>query len=1170
MSPVQGIAGQLVEGAPTDATGTPHARKLFQASDGRLLFFSLEPITGADKVVYRISSDQGATWGTPVVVGSANRTGGLDVAQSGDSFLLAYTTGASSSRQGAFRELTAQTGVWQAGAEHAVVTGTGSVANPSVVDRGAGALGRRLAVAFTRSDALLGTEFLASVSEDGGATWIGPSSCGAVSWADTLAAQGERTICVTAPTGALEWREWTGVTWGPSQSLAPISGGQDAPSTVATDDGTLHLVAAGADTDGDPGIYHTALAPGAQAWDAPWQIGSGAAPVVTTDGARLRVYAADRLSAAESLIRSYDSTDTDLWAAREAMSGGPFGYVLDYNASWAFEERPGDALFGLADAAGATGNRIGTSSVLHRLDAAEKKLSFSFEPEAGGAVSTIDLWVSTHNPPTYRIGLQTDAGGVPSGTWLDEVRVGGILISGAYSEVSLPASRSSASSGAVLATVTIPSTPVEAHRRYHVVAEPVPSPLGTSAGPENWASFQGVGADAGAGEGLLVLDRVQAGSTWNWHVSAGEVPRVVVGSATATLVDQELAPGPTEAATEYSVPGESFVSPRDISPTEVRVFLVKNGVPPGPVTVRILDGAGTQMWSAQVTPASGGWVSVPASGLSLSAGGRYSLILDVPTRDVVNYWALASSDGESSSWGGAGSFFLGAPDRPGFNERTAEAQQSRDWTVDLVAFNSGAGDALYLGAAMPFDFATLLRAWADPGTTVATAWSYWNGSAWAALPGTRNDFGGPTGEAELSPPSDWAPTSVDGRAAYWAKVSAPGAPAPIDIDRATTIRDLGSPTVAPRAQGAIPVAYRNSAGAGVVEFLMDPGPGPLAGPDVTSYLSPAAWCLWAPHFDGQNTAKYIVGGDAGRYIKASVGCPNTYDPTQLAVSLQQGERRYIYGRLAASQNTGLRYMQLVQAQCASEYGVSTTENNLERDAAATKVTPVRYLFTAGDAGTYTCRLKARAHDLLTTDDESHLRILPSDTYLKIIGEDKVGAEQWREGDEPSLVDPIVDPTIIAAQGQPLIWPGDTRTVLSYTWTALSVASGVQIMGDVEPTTCWGYCDADGDGVAENSENGDYFNSKVATTLTVRPESILDPTLSCSAATYAMPPETITTAEHHVKLFHTLDLAEVLQAPTAAYCTRVFDIEVQIYVKSGNPVLFHAGGPSVGIAMNRFP
>lgn len=39
-----------------------------------------------------------------------------------------------------------------------------------------------------------------------------------------------------------------------------------------------------------------------------------------------------------------------------------------------------------------------------------------------------------------------------------------------------------------------------------------------------------------------------------------------------------------------------------------------------------------------------------------------------------------------------------ARDRPGFNDRRAEASNpTRGWPLDLFAFNSGTGDALYLG-----------------------------------------------------------------------------------------------------------------------------------------------------------------------------------------------------------------------------------------------------------------------------------------------------------------------------------------------------------------------------------------------------------------------------------------------------------------------------------------
>ncbi|MFN2610116.1 MAG: S8 family serine peptidase, partial [Actinomycetota bacterium] len=116
-----------------------------------------------------------------------------------------------------------------------------------------------------------------------------------------------------------------------------------------------------------------------------------------------------------------------------------------------------------------------------------------------------------------------------------------------------------------------------------------------------------------------------------------------------------------------------------------------------------------------------------------------------------------------------------------------------------------ADDALYLGDDKPFDYAVITRQY-NMGGTVNAAFSYWNGSAWAPLSTTRNEFGHADGDASFSPPSDWAasgptawpagPTdaSLASAPAYWLKVTAAaGAPTSILVGRVSGIKNLTSP-----------------------------------------------------------------------------------------------------------------------------------------------------------------------------------------------------------------------------------------------------------------------------------------------------------------------------------------------------------------------------------------
>ncbi|MBI4730514.1 MAG: hypothetical protein HY775_13605 [Acidobacteria bacterium] len=75
--------GTTIPGTPSGATGPAHARHVFQVSNGNLVFLDAETVGGSSKVVYRISSDQGQTWGAPVVLDSANASAGIDAVQVG-------------------------------------------------------------------------------------------------------------------------------------------------------------------------------------------------------------------------------------------------------------------------------------------------------------------------------------------------------------------------------------------------------------------------------------------------------------------------------------------------------------------------------------------------------------------------------------------------------------------------------------------------------------------------------------------------------------------------------------------------------------------------------------------------------------------------------------------------------------------------------------------------------------------------------------------------------------------------------------------------------------------------------------------------------------------------------------------------------------------------------
>lgn len=786
-------------------TGGSHARRLFETSDNKLIFFYRETdsMGTSGSLLYKKSDDDGQSWSAPTKLADISGWGEQAVHQaSGDKFYMAYSNATNDSVWIGFRAIYPSGGAWTAGPESRVSTGGATFfPSPNIVHLGGGPLGERLAISFSRIDSLFSYyQTVVSISEDSGANWGIATTCDIKMGGGTVAAQGERLVCITDdPWGGAFWREWTGIAWSLPKSLGLEAAG--GVSSVTSAGGVLHAVA------GSNPVKYASLQPGAVDWEAPVSLGVGSFPVISLLNESLQVFAHEELSGQESQILSYVSADGTSWRAGTPFSGSTFLKVFDYNQTWKFQDGSGDALFGLTHTQGTFGNFIGTTSEFHRLDSPTEKLSFAFVPDTEGPVTSIKLWLNAKDGPTYRIGLQSDSAQdlettpSPSGTWLGEKQVGGVIVSGAFSDENVATTSSLTSLEATFA-----ETILKAGTRYHVVVEPVKDITGLSkpAGPNNWIEVQAVGADVAGIGNFAVLDG--AGSPAVWTVAALQVPRLVIGSAANNLMTQDIQPWGPSAVSEYSIVGESFAVDSNIIPTKARFYLRKVGTPSGDITVRLLDEFGKELWSAPLTP-SPGWAELLMNGVSLISGSRVRLVLDHSNRDLSNQWRLGVSNGATTSWRGALAKLTTAPDRSGFNDRTEEASKTANVASDFVAFNSGTSDALYLGGAAPFDWTTLVRAGGSI-TTLTAAWQYWNGQSWSALSMKYNTFGGGYREGvSFDPPTDWYSSLIEGQRAYWVKVTNSTENTSLPISRLTSIRNFSSPTAAPTGKDFVPLAF---------------------------------------------------------------------------------------------------------------------------------------------------------------------------------------------------------------------------------------------------------------------------------------------------------------------------------------------------------------------------
>lgn len=818
--------------APPNATVGPYRRTLFQTADGRLVFFfrAKDPQGQTDLAyaIYRMRADGSAGWDpTQFVTDQAiGATSDLAVTQRADgNFVAAYAFIGSGGNSIASRVLSldpSDSGRLVAGSQ--LIAGkvaSNAWPNLSVVDYVADDLPTRphrtmVGYETAITVATTNTPEYVTAASDNGAPYGSAMVCELNATRGMLATQPvpgqvtSRALCLTDPGASrpFNWRILSGV-WGTAASMPfGIPASVDLPATTTTDDGRLHLVASPATNQ--PQVRYTYLSPGGSSWSTPQSLGAGASPTISTTGTSLHVFASSYLSGSESWIREYVATDGTTWHPGTPLAGRPYAKVYDYNTNWAFTDggwSGSDVLFSIGDGTNTIGNRIGTAEFPHRLDNSSKRVALSFVADnpAGLDVDELSVYVtwSGSSEPSYRAGLQADDPahpGQPDGHWLNELVVAGAVVSGAFGTLSRQNWLEEEDS------VKIAPVHLNAGQRYHLVVDTPPAVGGglVASGPDlgHWGAVHGVGVDVGAAGTFSVLD--SAGTTWT--TAPDQVPWLTLRYQTASVLAQRISAAPSSNLymTQNQVPGESFTLDTPISPSSLRLDLSAYGSPTTQPVVRVLDAAGTELWSGAIANPARGWVSVAVSGLVLQAGIRYRLVVDDVNAASSNWWSLVTSGSQADSWHGTDASSTTAPDRRGYNDRTAGAGSG------IVAFNSGPGDAVYVSDTGRFDHIAVTKSGFDPGQP-APLLSYWNGSAWAMLTTSTNTLLSQYFSiATFIPPADWASTTVNGTSGFWVRMmQAAGTTGTVAIGRITSIHNFTSPTSAPRASGYVPIAWRD-------------------------------------------------------------------------------------------------------------------------------------------------------------------------------------------------------------------------------------------------------------------------------------------------------------------------------------------------------------------------
>lgn len=812
--------GSLLEVTNLEATAGPQARNLHQTPDGRLVFFHFDAQSGG--IVARLSGDGGKTWTAPAehVVTAAGDMPPSVALRSGSTFEVTYksTAGALAMRSFAVGSpgqpdtSSAERVVWTAGFDS-------SASTVSVAVRSAGPLGPRLAVGFPRTISVnppLAT-FETSFSEDGGETWTPPIACETATDGllirGAVTTHGDDLLCLTQRQGAegLRVRTLVSGAWTPAEQLATGVMTERAASTVATDDGRLHLVVGSAYGGATSVVYATRSTSGV--WSGLRGIGTGTGPVLSTDGVRLTVLATeDGALQSSRRLRSYSTSDGITW-----LSGGPsgaesFNFVISQPAEWTFQPQGGDALFSFEDGEGSFGNRDGASLAYVPVDSAEKSVAFTFVPTTGQTVKSVRIWFSTsgqgHTNRRFRVGIQGDAWpqNRPSGTWVSELRnpVTGDVVTGSFGRI-LPSGGGRQSQVVEFGQ----EAPLTAGYRYHLVFDwddAGPMLPGDSPPPDSSSHISPEVAWGTRSDNLQVRTHVDGDVLLGepvWWAAWG-IPRFqLIDSSGTVRTSHTMQPIEEVPAHFTSVPAESFVAPRTMTPDLLWVSLKKTGDPKSATFVVLFDAAGNELWSEGIDAYDGCCTfSLAGSGLVLTQGERYRLTVIDRTRDTANYWSLMRSGAltEDETFGGAASQAERSGNVVTGTDRTIEGLLDDGTVEDFVAFEK-AGDALLVGDKAKFDSIRLVGGPLPATGTLSL--EYWDGTSWRAVPNYDGERLRTQGVTTFDPPADWALSPIHDREAYWLAIRATTA-APIVVERITPMDTVAAPAVPARYDGALP------------------------------------------------------------------------------------------------------------------------------------------------------------------------------------------------------------------------------------------------------------------------------------------------------------------------------------------------------------------------------
>jgi hypothetical protein len=294
-----------------------------------------------------------------------------------------------------------------------------------------------------------------------------------------------------------------------------------------------------------------------------------------------------------------------------------------------------------------------------------------------------------------------------------------------------------------------------------------------------------------------------------------------------------------------------------------------------------------------------------------------------------------------------------------------------------------------------------------------------------------------------------------------------------------------------------------------------------------------------------------------------------------SITLNEGESVYVYGKGTATSSTVAPLMEGMMIRCGNSEYVSSTRNHegifAYPSTGGALTVPVRFLFTAPTSGTYTCKLQAVVMGVNSSSLYLRFKAGVENTSISLSAP-LSGAAKWGTEQDPKDNDYgdggyYDDEAIHVGLGLPA---GTAEYALRRRWQASASASSVDVIGDVELTSC-SYADTTCAAYAWGSPSIANQGSIVDTRLIVQQMPSSNSNTPCAITYYpssGYQRTFITSGAHHRKIFHRL--AEVPFSP-ACGTSRSFINKVEVRWVANNPVRIERGvstsGWSIGIAQN---